>query len=67
LLLKRIKKELYLQELPIKDNFLFVIGQPDQLIKLELKMTPLLDFGINREALDQSLPWIYYLQMTILF
>lgn len=54
LLLRKIKKELFLQELLIKANYLFVTGLLDQQIKLQaVKMTPLLGFGINKEALDQ--------------
>ena len=43
LLLKKIKSEQFLQELLIKENFLYVIGQQDQLIKLVVKIKQLLE------------------------
>jgi len=51
----KIKRELFLQELLIKENFLSVIGQQDQPIRLVAKMTPLLPIGINKDAIDQLL------------
>lgn len=53
LLLKKIKSEQFLQELLIKENFLYVIGQQDQLIKLVVKIKQLLVIGIKKEVIDQ--------------
>jgi len=53
LLLKKIKNEQFLQELLIKENFLYVIGQQDQLIKLVVKIKQLLVIGIKKEVIDQ--------------
>lgn len=54
LLSKRMKKELFLQELLIRESYLFVIGQQDHQIKQQVaKMTQLLDFGIKKEVSDQ--------------
>ena len=55
LLSKKTKKEQFLQELLIKVNFLFVIGQQGQLMKQVVKMKQLLDTGIKRGAIDQLL------------
>jgi len=53
LVLKKIKNEQFLQELLIKENFLYVIGQQDQLIKLVVKIKQLLVIGIKKEVIDQ--------------
>jgi tRNA pseudouridine-54 N-methylase len=67
LLLTVMKKGQYLQELQIKENCLFVIGQLDQLMKQEARMIQLLAFGVNKDALDLLLPWIYFHQMKASF
>jgi tRNA pseudouridine-54 N-methylase len=67
LLLTVMKKGQYLQELQIKENCLFVIGQLAQLMKQEAKMIQLLAFGVNKDALDLLLPWIYFHQMKASF
>ena len=53
LVLKKIKNEQFLQELLIRENFLYVIGQQDQLIKLVVKIKQLLVIGIKKEVIDQ--------------
>jgi tRNA pseudouridine-54 N-methylase len=67
LLLTVMKKGQYLQELQIKESCSFVIGQLDQLMKQEAKMIQLLAFGVNKDALDLLLPWIYFHQMKASF
>lgn len=62
-----MKRELYSLEQQIKENCLFVIGQLVRLMKQEAKMIPLLAFGANKDASDQSLPWIYSHQMKASF
>jgi hypothetical protein len=44
-----------------------VIGQLAQLMKQEAKMIQLLAFGVNKDALDLLLPWIYFHQMKASF
>jgi len=53
--LVRTKRGQYLQEPRIKDSCSFAIGQQDQQMKLEAKMTLLWDIGIKKDALGQLL------------
>lgn len=60
----KIKKELFLQVLQIKDSYLFVIGLQDLLIKQEVKMIQLFHIGINKETIDLLYLWIYFHQIN---
>jgi len=51
-----MKKEQFLLDQLIKDNFLYAIGLPDQQINQEAKMILSLAIGINKDVLDLSLP-----------
>jgi hypothetical protein len=46
-----IKKELFLLERLTKENFLFVIGLQDRLMRQAVKMIPLLVFGVKRDVI----------------
>jgi hypothetical protein len=50
---KKIKKELFSLELPIKESFLFVIGQLEAQMKQEAKMIPFFSTGIRKETSGQ--------------
>lgn len=54
------RREQSLLEQQIKENYLFAIGQLVRLMKREAKMIQSLAFGVNKDALDLSLPWIYF-------
>ncbi len=59
----KTKRELYSLVPLIKVNYLYVIGQPGVLMKLEAKMIQSFNIGINREILDQLSLWIYLHQI----
>ena len=63
--LVKMKRELFSQELLIKENFLSVTGPQDLQTRLAAKMTPLLAIGINRDAIDPLLLLTYYLPMSL--
>ena len=65
--LKRMKKDQFLQVLQTKDNFLFVIGQPDQQMRLVAKTKPSQHIGIKKEVLGLLLLLICSLAMKISF
>jgi hypothetical protein len=60
----KIKKELFLQDLQIKDSYLFVIGPQDPLIKQEVKTIQSYHIGINKETTDLLSLWIYFHQIN---
>ena len=63
---KKMRKDQFSQELQIKENFLFVIGQLGQQTKLEVRIKQLLRIGIKREVLGLLFLWIYSQVMKIL-
>lgn len=54
---KKTKNALYLQELPIKENYFSAIGQQEVLIKQEAKTIQSFNTGIKKETSDQSFLW----------
>lgn len=54
-----MRREQFSQGQLIKENYLSAIGQLVRLMKREAKTIQLLAFGVNKDALDLSLPWIY--------
>lgn len=60
LLLRKMKKDLFLQGLQTKDNYLFVIGLRDQLTKLAARTKRLSVIGTKKEVLGRWSLLIYF-------